>query len=213
MATVNITADMNQEEAVLIADGTAEAGTHLFQFFNDGKNVFNIATQDISLDAVDAVTVIDDTSYGFNISAEQAQLLDGAVCSYKHYLLSNEGAKTLKNEGSVTVTGLTGVTPVLLEPFVNGDNFKTVNGTEYYIQANDDTLYLNPTVGVVMDVYLPLATIMPGKRFELKLIGAGDADIQVAETTHQIILLDTTGETCLIRSAGADEDDWKTFYQ
>lgn len=214
MATVNITADMNEAETVTIADAAAAAGSHLFQFFTDGKNVFNIATQDLSGDAVDAVTVNDDTSYEFDISAAQAQLLDGVASTYKHYLLDGEGGKTLMNEGSVTVTPLTGGALTTLVPFINGDNVKTIGGTEATLLESDDIVYLNPTVGTTLVVTLPDATTMPTKKYELYLIGAGDASVIVPEGLLELIALETAGDACFIRAKGDDDaDDWKVFFR
>src|SRR5574338_797079 len=164
MAIVNINADMNQDTAVNIDDAGAIAGTHLFQFFTDEKNVFNIASQSISGDSVDAVTVTPDTSYEFTITAEQAKLLNGSASTYKHYLLDGQGGRELKNEGTVTVTDLSPETIATLTPFYNGDRLTTLaaNASAFSAKADNDTIYANPSNLVQTFITLPDADTMPG---------------------------------------------------
>lgn len=209
MATVNITADMNEAETVTIADAAAAAGSHLFQFFTDGKNVFNIATQDLSGDAVDAVTVNDDTSYEFDISAAQAQLLNGVASTYKQYLLDGVGGKTLLNEGSVTVTALTGSTDEPLAPYINGDRITKTSGP-LTLTAEHDIIFGTPAAAVVYT--LPDARKIPGKRYEIKMNGAGSISVQTPDT-NVLIALETTGDSCMIRAKDElDADNWEVFF-
>lgn len=208
MATVNITCDQNQDEAVVIADANAEAGNHLFKFFTDGINVFNIASQPLSGDAVDAVTVTEDTSYGFTITAEQALLLNGSSSTYKHYLIE-EGNATLKNEGSVTVTPLTGSDITTLKPFINGNNIvRSAVGRELSV-ADDIVLFTNADAVVCQ---LPNAQDMPGKIFKIKAAGAGDVTIKV-DNGDTLITLETTQESCELVAVGLeDEQDWEVLF-
>jgi len=214
MATVNIAADMNETEEITIADAAAAAGSFLIQFFTDGKNVFNIASQDLSGAAVDDITVNANTSYVFDITAEQAQLLDGVASTYKQYSLDGSGGKTLLNEGSVTVTPLTGGALAELTPYMNGDRITTTGGTqtEIFLAESDDTVYINANTGVAVEVWLPEANKMPGKIFDIKLIGAGTASILIPDDETELIALDTAGDCCMIKSKGVDEDDWQVFY-
>lgn len=208
MATVNITADMNADEVVTIADATAEAGIHLFQFFTDGKNMFNIASQSLSGAAADEVTVTPDTEYEFTISAEQAQLLDGAASTYQHYLLDGEGGKTLKNEGSVTVTPLSGTTLPVLEPFLNGDRIWT--GTSgLTLDEEHDIIVGSPLAAIVYT--LPAANKLIGKKYYIHCAVGGASIAVKTPDTSTLITLAAAGDSCLIIAIGADEDDWRVF--
>jgi len=216
MATVNITADMNAAEEVTIADAAAAAGSILIQFFTDGKNVFNIASQDLSGDAVDAITVNDDTSYVFDITAEQAQLMDGTASTYKQYLLDGSGGKTLLNEGSVTVTPLTGGALATLVPFINGDRITETAGTTtaLTLKAENDTVYCSPNNLVETVITLPDADTMPGKKYEIKLLSATGGSVAInTPDASEILALATAGDNCIIRSRGTDADDWQIFSQ
>ena len=216
MATVNIAADMNEAETVTIADAGAAAGSHLFQFFTDGKNVFNIATQDLSGAAVDEVTVNVNTSYVFIISAAQAQLLNGVASTYKQYLLDGEGGKTLKNEGSVTVTPLTGGALAELSPFINGDRITNLGGAvaAYTALNSDDVIYCSPANLVETVITLPPANKVPGKRFKIKLatVSGGTVSI-ITDDATELIALATFGDNCEVISRGLDADDWQLFAQ
>ena len=212
MATVNITCDQNQDEAVVIADANAETGNHLFKFFTDGVNVFNIASQPLSGDAVDAVTVIEDTSYGFTITAEQALLLNGSASSYKHYL-TDKGSYELKNEGTVTVTPLTGTVITPLKPFVNGDNTIRSVVVNRALKPDDDVIYASGVTRVV-ELTLMEAGIMVGKRYEIKsidrILNTNGVDI-ILPGAGTLIHLDA-GESCQVKAMGPDDDDWEVFY-
>lgn len=210
MATVNITADMNADEVVTFADATAEAGIHLFQFFTDDKNMFNIASQEISGAAAEEVAVTVDTDYKFTITAEQAQLLDGAASTYKHYLLDGVGGKTLKNEGSVTVTPLTGSSLPILEPFLNGDRVHTTTGA-LELTAEHDIVVGTPATAVVYT--LPSAAKSVGKRYDIYMAGAGSITIKTPDDTT-LITLASAGDCCQVIAIGAgdDDDDWHIFY-
>ena len=210
MATVNIAADMNEAETVTIADAGAAAGSHLFQFFTDGKNVFNIATQDLSGAAVDDVTVNVGTSYVFDISAAQAQLLNGVASTYKQYLLDGVGGKTLLNEGSVTVTALIGSTDEPLAPYINGNNITKTSGP-LTLTAEHDIIFGTPATAVVYT--LPDARKIPGKRFEIKMNGAGSIGVKTPDGAT-LITLATAGDNCMIRAKDEiDADNWEVFFQ
>jgi len=210
MATVNITADMNADEVVTIADATAEAGIHLFQFFTDDKNMFNIASQAISGAAAEEVVVTVDTNYVFTISAEQAQLLNGAASTYEHYLLDGNGGKVLKNEGSVTVTPLSGTSLPVLEPFLNGDRvLSTSAGLE--LTREHDIIIGSPAMATVYT--LPSAAKYIGKKYEIYFAGVGSIAIKTPDDTI-LITLATAGDCCKVIAIGAgdDADDWHVFY-
>lgn len=209
MATVNITADMNADEVVTIPDATAEVGIHLFQFFTDDKNMFNIASQAISGAAAEEVVVTEDTDYEFTISAEQAQLLDGAASTYKHYLLDGVGGKTLKNEGSVTVTPLAGTPLPVLEPFLNGNRVWT--GTAgLTLDGSYDIIVGTPLAPI--EYVLESAEKLVGKRFDI-LMGGGAGTITVKTPDDStLIVLEAAGDCCQIIAIGADADDWQVFY-
>lgn len=209
MATVNITADMNADEVVTIADATAEAGIHLFQFFTDGKNMFNIASQSISGATAEEVAVTVDTDYEFTISAEQAQLLDGAASTYEHYLLDGVGGKTLKNEGSVTVTPLTGSSLPTIEPFLNGDRILSTNAA-LELTKEHDIIIGAPASAVVYT--LQDAQKMIGKRYDIYMAGAGSITVKTPDAAT-LITLGTAGDCChLIAIGNGDADDWHVFY-
>ena len=205
MATVNITADQNEVDHITISDAAAEVGNHLFAFFTDGEPAFNIASQGLSGAAVDEVTVVEDTSYAFDITAEQAQLLNGAVSTYKHYLIA-DGTKALKNEGSVTVTPLEGTELTTLNPWVNGDRIIKSAAAALVLTAEHDILQLNPAGATYCT--LPDARKMPGKRFIIVMTGAGSISVKKPDNS-ELIAMDHTYDSCEIRAIGlVDGNDW-----
>lgn len=209
MATVNITADMNADEVVTIADATAEAGIHLFQFFTDDKNMFNIASQAISGAAAEEVVVTVDTNYVFTISAEQAQLLNGAASTYEHYLLDGNGGKVLKNEGSVTVTPLSGTSLPVLEPFLNGDRVLSTSAALILTREHDIII---GTPAAAVQYTLQDAQKMIGKRYDIYLAGVGSITVKTPDTA-ELVTLATAGDCChLIAIGNGDADDWHVFY-
>lgn len=210
MAKVDITADMNEDVAVTIADATAAAGNHLFQFFTDGKNVFNIASQELSGDSVDAVTVNVGVSYEFVIPEELALLLDGTLNTYKHFSVPGDALPTQLNYGDITVTPITGSTEIILASWANLDRVVTASNSAT-LKADEDIIFGNPPNLASIILTLPDADTMIGKRFEVKNIGQGAVRINTPDGT-QLIYLDTTGDNCLVRAKGNDSEDWEVFF-
>lgn len=210
MSKVDIAADMNQDVLVTIADATAEVGNHLFQFFSDDKNVFNIASLGLSGALSDEIAVDPAADYEFTIKKELSQKLIGATNTYKHFLVDEKGSSVQKNYGDITVTVLTGDPSPIAVSFYNGDRKQTVS-TNYQIKADSDTIYAAPPNVVEVVLTLPDANTMPGKRFEIKNIGQGTVRIN---TPHgdQLINLDLTGDSVHIKANGTDENDWECFY-
>lgn len=212
MATVNISCDQNEDKSVTITDANAETGNHLFQFFTDGINVFNIASKSLSGDAVDAVTVTEDTSYGFTITAAQALLLNGSASNYKHYIIDG-GNATLKNDGTVTVTPLSGSELASLKPYINGNNVIRTAVTRT-LTVNDDTvIFENDSEGP--DCNLPKAFEMPGKFFKIK--NTGTADVKIKNYGNSTIHTLTTGKSCGIIAVGnklfpSNPNDWEILF-
>lgn len=214
MAVVDITIDQNDDTTITIADAAAAADDRLlFQFFENGNNVLNLATENLGGVAGDIV-IDPGVDYSILVSEETALKLATADLTYKFYKTPVAVAPTLSQNGDVTNTPLTGSTPATVVNWANGNNITETTGvqTELVLDGYDDIIFLNPNTGVEVEVTLPDATTMVGKRFKFILTGVGDASIIVPEGLAELVALVTAGDSAEVISRGADDaDDWKVF--
>ena len=212
MAVVNIAVDASINNNIDIADAAAAAGDILVQFFSDGKNVFNKASQSLGGEAGEVV-VTAGVKYTVNVPAADGKLLTGAACTYKlskaattntGLLGSPERTMPVKDNGTVTVSNLEVEADTLIS-FINGNNQTPVTDN-YTALPGDDIIFVNAAGS--KDITLPDNTLMIGKKFSVKKIGAGDVVIKDKDG-GTIYTLDETTEANvdLVATAG----DWVTF--
>ena len=204
MSVINITADQNQDLVKTLSDAAAAAGDHLIQFFTDDKNVFNIASD--SMGGNSELTVNVGVSYVFTIKKEQALLLNGAASSYKHFRMVN-GVPTLQNDGTVTVTPLSGTQLPEQVAYQNGNNEVLITGgTAYAATEKNDIIFVN--VAAPFTLALPDPETMPGKKIiVLNMAVANNVDI-----TDIITLVTLTPGESVQVYASELLNEWKVFY-
>ena len=207
----NFTIDQNADTVINVPAAGAAAGQMIMvKFFDTAINIFNIATSELGGTSGDIV-INDGVDYEFTVTDEQAlKAVPTNTITYELYLLSAFGsAGTLINSGTITVTPLTGADVLTLIPWSNSDRILRQAGALTFTSDHDNVI-LTPATAV--ECILPDARKMPGKRFRVKMIGAGSALIKTPDDAT-LINMDTTGDSCLILAVGtSDADDWVVFF-
>ena len=183
MFAVNIEVDAAVINTIDIADATAAAGDILFQFFSDGANIFNKASESLG-GAAGEVVVDDGVKYTVTISPAEAKLLRGAALTYKmtkavavnpnEFTYSRRGMEQ-KGSGTITVDNLDPEEVLPPLNFTNGIRQKYVTAN-YVATLNDDSIFV--TSAGEVHITLPDNARMVGKTIRVKKIGAGSVYVE-----------------------------------
>lgn len=203
---VNISIDASILNTIDIADVAAADDKLLFNFFADGVNVFNKASANYGGKTGDVI-VTTGVKYTISVTSAQAKLLKGISNTYLLFKQTTVNGKKVMlpiGSGTVTVTNLGGTVNSQIS-FTNAYRQRTVTDN-YSALPIDDFIFVNAAGS--KNITLPDNTLMIGKKFSIKKLGAGDVVIKDKDAAT-IYTLDGSDEhnVDLIATAFA----WVTF--
>lgn len=215
MTVQNIAIDQNADVDIVIALLSADPDKeYLVQFFADGKNILNKATN--KLGGHDDIEIVEGASIDFTVKAMDALKLSAIAVNYKLFEIPASDTPVLLVGGSVAVTALEGtVLPgiTLYSKVVvrrNVDAADLFQANDYLILCDTDSAGLDNDEAFALHLYDP--AVMPGKLLLVKRLGSHNVDI-TCEATGQTQTLNADGESLMLISGPvAGHDDQFTWH-